>query len=111
MHPPGADGVLFAPYLSGERTPHADPDIRAAFVGLALTVGSGYDRTNTTFNFSPDGLLQSVASFLFQQACACDMELVSIQVDGGIPWSSQTLRQICGLAPLSTGRSSTTLAR
>jgi xylulokinase len=34
--PPGAEGVLFAPYLAGERTPHADPDARAAFVGLSL---------------------------------------------------------------------------
>jgi xylulokinase len=39
-HPPGADGVLFAPYLAGERTPHADPNARGAFVGLAL----GHDR-------------------------------------------------------------------
>ena len=36
---PGADGVLFLPYLSGERTPHADPNARAAFVGLALGHG------------------------------------------------------------------------
>jgi xylulokinase len=34
--PPGTEGLLFAPYLSGERTPHADPEARAAFVGLAL---------------------------------------------------------------------------
>ncbi len=34
--PPGGDGVLFAPYLAGERTPHADPDARGAFTGLAL---------------------------------------------------------------------------
>jgi xylulokinase len=33
--PPGADGVLWAPYLMGERTPHLDPHIRAALVGLA----------------------------------------------------------------------------
>ncbi|MFL5893807.1 MAG: xylulokinase, partial [Thermoleophilaceae bacterium] len=32
--PPGADGVLWAPYLLGERTPHLDPDARAALVGL-----------------------------------------------------------------------------
>ena len=38
--PPGADGLLFAPYLTGERTPHADPDVRAAFQGLSL----GHDR-------------------------------------------------------------------
>jgi xylulokinase len=31
---PGAEGLLFLPYLSGERTPHADPDARGAFVGL-----------------------------------------------------------------------------
>ncbi|MBX5479299.1 MAG: xylulokinase [Pyrinomonas methylaliphatogenes] len=33
--PPGADGVLWAPYLMGERTPHLDPHARAALVGLA----------------------------------------------------------------------------
>jgi xylulokinase len=33
---PGADGLLFAPYLAGERTPHADPDARGAFTGLSL---------------------------------------------------------------------------
>ncbi len=33
---PGAGVLQFAPYLAGERTPHADPDVRAAFVGAAL---------------------------------------------------------------------------
>ncbi len=33
---PGAEGLLFAPYLAGERTPHADPSARAAFTGLGL---------------------------------------------------------------------------
>jgi xylulokinase len=33
---PGAEGLLFQPYLAGERTPHADPDARGAFVGLQL---------------------------------------------------------------------------
>ncbi len=37
----GSDGLLFAPYLSGERTPHADPDARAAFVGLTGRHGRG----------------------------------------------------------------------
>ena len=32
----GADDVTFLPYLQGERTPHADPDARGAFVGLSL---------------------------------------------------------------------------
>ncbi len=34
--PAGAEGALFAPYLAGERTPHADPNARAALVGLTL---------------------------------------------------------------------------
>jgi xylulokinase len=37
----GAEGVLFLPYLTGERTPHADPDARGAFVGLAADHGRG----------------------------------------------------------------------
>ncbi len=32
--PPGADGLLWAPYLMGERTPHLDPHARGALVGL-----------------------------------------------------------------------------
>jgi xylulokinase len=34
--PPGAEGLFFLPYLAGERTPHADPLARGAFVGLTL---------------------------------------------------------------------------
>ncbi len=33
---PGVEGLQFAPYLAGERTPHADPDARGAFAGLTL---------------------------------------------------------------------------
>ncbi len=40
--PPGAEGLLFLPYLSGERTPHPDPDARGAFVGLSLRHGRGH---------------------------------------------------------------------
>ena len=37
MAPAGADGVLWAPYLMGERTPHLDPRARAALVGLTAS--------------------------------------------------------------------------
>jgi xylulokinase len=40
--PPGAEGVLWAPYLMGERTPHCDPDARAALVGLAASHHRGH---------------------------------------------------------------------
>jgi xylulokinase len=33
---PGTEGLLFAPYLAGERTPHADPAARGIFAGLTL---------------------------------------------------------------------------
>jgi xylulokinase len=33
---PGVEGLTFLPYLAGERTPHADPSARGAFVGLSL---------------------------------------------------------------------------
>lgn len=35
--PPGSDGVLWAPYLMGERTPHCDPNARAALIGLSAS--------------------------------------------------------------------------
>jgi xylulokinase len=35
--PPGSDGMLWAPYLFGERTPHLDPEARAAFVGVTAS--------------------------------------------------------------------------
>lgn len=40
--PAGSDGVEWAPYLLGERTPHLDPDVRAAFVGLGAKSTAGH---------------------------------------------------------------------
>jgi xylulokinase len=33
---PGSNGLVFLPYLTGERTPHPDPNARGAFVGLTV---------------------------------------------------------------------------
>ena len=38
----GADGATFLPYLSGERTPHLDPEARGAWTGLNLGHGRGH---------------------------------------------------------------------
>ena len=35
--PAGSGGLLYLPYLSGERTPHMDPHARGAFFGLQLS--------------------------------------------------------------------------
>jgi xylulokinase len=34
--PPGCEGLVFLPYLTGERTPYPDPDARGVFFGLSL---------------------------------------------------------------------------
>jgi xylulokinase len=34
--PPGAEGLIFLPYLAGERTPYPDPHARGVFIGLSL---------------------------------------------------------------------------
>lgn len=40
--PPGSEGLVFLPYLSGERTPYANPLARGAFVGLTVRHGLGH---------------------------------------------------------------------
>lgn len=40
--PAGSEGLYFLPYLTGERTPHADPNARGAWVGLSLRHGKGH---------------------------------------------------------------------
>lgn len=61
--PAGANGLLWAPYLMGERTPHLDPRARAALVGLtashtrahivrAITEGVAFSLRDTLTIFS-----------------------------------------------------------
>ncbi|MCR4943667.1 MAG: xylulokinase [Clostridium sp.] len=33
---PGANGIIYLPYLMGERTPHLDPNVKGAFLGVSL---------------------------------------------------------------------------
>jgi len=40
--PPGAEGLLFLPYLVGERSPHLDPQARGVFCGLGLRHGQAH---------------------------------------------------------------------
>jgi xylulokinase len=42
--PAGSEGLIFLPYLTGERSPHPDPLARGAFVGLTVT----HDRRHMT---------------------------------------------------------------
>ena len=37
--PPGSGGLIFLPYLNGERTPHVNPNLSGMFMGLNLNTG------------------------------------------------------------------------
>jgi xylulokinase len=40
--PPGSEGLVFLPYLTGERTPHLDPEARGVFLGLTARHTRGH---------------------------------------------------------------------
>ena len=40
--PAGSEGLYFLPYLTGERTPHADPNAKGAWIGLSLRHGRNH---------------------------------------------------------------------
>lgn len=84
--PVGADGLFWAPYLMGERTPHLDPHARAALIGLtashtrshiirAILEGVAYSLRDTLSIFSelgvPAGIIRlgggGARSILWQQ--------------------------------------------
>jgi xylulokinase len=84
---PGADGVVFLPYLAGERSPLWDPSARGAFVGLAL----GHGRAHLT-----RAILEASAFAIRHVAegiVAAGAEVRSMRVCGG-PARSETWNQL-----------------
>lgn len=63
---PGSGGVVFLPYLSGERAPIWDPDARAVFSGLNLETGR-------------DELIRSVA----EGTCFAMRDVITVMEEGG----------------------------
>lgn len=57
--PPGSRGLLFLPYLTGERTPHGDANARGSFVGLSATHGEA-ELTRAVLEGVAFGLCDSV---------------------------------------------------
>ncbi|MGG4552517.1 xylulokinase [Paenibacillus humicus] len=72
---PGAEGLLFTPYLVGERTPHADSIIRGSFIGL-----SGTHRREHLARAVMEGITFSLAESLelFRQAGITVERIISI---------------------------------
>jgi xylulokinase len=57
--PPGCEGLLFLPYLTGERTPYPDPNARGVFFGLTLRHGKPH-LTRAVLEGVTYGLLDSL---------------------------------------------------
>jgi len=75
--PAGSQGLLFLPYLTGERTPHGDGDARGSFVGLS----SAHSRGDLT-----RAVLEGVA-FAFRD---------SVELLRSAGWNGTALRGIGG---------------
>lgn len=63
--PPGSNGLIFLPYLTGERTPHMNPHARGVFFGLTL----GHDQASIA-RAAIEGI-----SFALLDAMICIQEL------------------------------------
>lgn len=85
--PPGSGGVVFLPYLAGERSPLWDPEARGAFVGLGLGHGRGH-LTRAILEASAFAI-RHVA----EPIVAAGAEVRSMRVCGG-PARSETWNQI-----------------
>ncbi len=82
---PGAGGLVFLPYLTGERTPHPDPTARGAFVGLTVRHGLGH---------LARAVMEGVAFGLrdMVELMAAVLDLGEVRVSGGGAASRQWLR-------------------
>jgi xylulokinase len=79
--PAGSEGLWFLPYLTGERSPHADPEARGAFIGLTVA----HDRRHLT-----RAVLEGVAYGL--------REGLDLMVAAGVPKPSQVRASGGGIA-------------
>jgi xylulokinase len=86
--PAGSEGLIFLPYLSGERTPHPDPLARGAWVGLTLRHKRGH-LTRAVLEGVAFGLKDSFA--LIQGAGLGTIEQVRVSGGGA---KSRLWRQI-----------------
>ena len=93
--PPGSEGLIFLPYLTGERTPYPDPLARGAWVGLTLRHKRGH-LTRAVLEGVAFGLKDSFA--LIESAGLGSIE--QVRVSGGGAKSSlwrQILADVLGV--------------
>jgi xylulokinase len=83
----GSNGLVFLPYLTGERTPHPDPLARGAFVGLTVRHGRGH-LARAVMEGVAFGLRDSV------ELMAGEIDLGEARVSGGGAYSETWVRII-----------------
>ena len=98
MVPPGARGVLFLPYLAGERTPHNDASARGVFAGLSASTTAA-DMTRSVL----EGVAYSIREARGVLASA-GTELDEAGVTGGGTRSALWLQIICDVSGLPLSR-------
>jgi len=120
--PPGSEGLLFMPYLTGERCPYADPLARSGFIGLTVRHGIAH-MTRAVLEGVAFGLRDNLAllsetgvkniqqirisgggakSFLWRQIIAdvLNVELVSVNTTEGASYGAAILAGVgIGLWP------------
>ena len=88
--PAVSDGLVFLPYLTGERTPHPDPLARGAFVGLTVRHGLGH-LARAVMEGVAFGLRDSI------ELMPAGTELGEVRVSGGGAGSDTWLRIIAAV--------------
>jgi xylulokinase len=91
--PPGAGGVVFLPYLLGERAPLWDSEARGAFYGLHLGTGRG-DMARAVL----EGVAFAVRNVLTHMEAHLGSRITPLKVTGGgaFPLVLQTLASVLG---------------
>jgi xylulokinase len=92
--PPGARGLLFLPYLMGERSPHWNPLARGAFVGLTMAHGRP-EMTRAVMEGVALNLRMILEAFISQGAAIGAMRLIGGGVRSAL-WR-QVLADVYGL--------------
>ncbi len=100
--PPLSEGLVFLPYLQGERTPHMDAAARGVFFGLAGVHGRGH-LTRAVLEGVAYSLRDSV-EILREQ----DVPLGEVRITGGGAQSDEWMRILASVLGLPLVRTSAT---
>jgi gluconokinase len=85
--PPGSEGLLFLPYLTGEGSPDWNPRTRGAFFGLSLNHGKGH-----LLRAVLEGITRSIERAVDRLRAIGAQEFTEVRVTGGLTASDTWLQ-------------------